>query len=45
MGAVATQLGCGILILAIGVVGYVLCRRLERRERRGTADSVPTPGE
>jgi len=45
MGAVATQLACGILILAVGIAGHILCRRHERRERRGTADPVPTPGE
>lgn len=32
MGAVATQLGCGLLILAVGVVGSVICRRIEDRE-------------
>jgi hypothetical protein len=32
MGAVATQLGCGFLILAVGAVGYILCRRLESGE-------------
>jgi DHA3 family macrolide efflux protein-like MFS transporter len=45
MGAVATQLACGLLILAVGLGGYFLCRRRERRERRGSADPVPTPGE
>jgi hypothetical protein len=45
MGAVATQLGCGVLIFAVGVVGHLLCRRIERRQRRGGADPVPTPGE
>jgi hypothetical protein len=45
MGAVATQLACGLLILGVGLVGHVLCRRYERRERRGAADPVPTPGE
>jgi hypothetical protein len=29
MGAVATQLGCGLLILGTGVVGHLLCRRIE----------------
>jgi hypothetical protein len=45
MGAVATQLGCGILIFAVGVAGYFLCRRIERQQRRGSADPVPAPGE
>ena len=27
MGAVATQLGCGLLILASGIAGHFLCRR------------------
>jgi hypothetical protein len=45
MGAVATQFGCGVLIFAVGVVGHLLCRRIERRERRGSADPLPTPGE
>ena len=31
MGAVATQLACGLLILAVGGIGYGLCRRLENR--------------
>jgi hypothetical protein len=45
MGAVTTQLACGLLILAVGVAGHLICRRHERRERRGAADPVPTPGE
>ena len=45
MGAVATQLACGLLILAVGISGHVLCRRIERRQRRGGADPIPTPGE
>jgi hypothetical protein len=45
MGAVTTQLACGVLILGVGVAGHLLCRRHERRERRGSADPVPTPGE
>jgi MFS family permease len=45
MGSVTTQLACGLLIQAVGIVGYVVCRRYERRERRDTADPVPTPGE
>jgi hypothetical protein len=45
MGAVATQLACGLLILCVGVTGHLLCRRHERKERRGSADPVPTPGE
>src|SRR5690349_4127847 len=45
MGAVATQLACGILIFTVGAVGHLVCRRHERRERRGVADPVPSPGE
>jgi hypothetical protein len=45
MGAVATQLACGVMIFGIGIVGHILCRRYERKERRGSADPVPTPGE
>lgn len=44
MGAVATQLACGLLIFAVGIVGHLICRRHERRERRGAADPVPSPG-
>ena len=45
MGAVATQLGCGLLILGTGVVGHLLCRRHEDRERAGAADSAPNPAD
>jgi hypothetical protein len=45
MGAVATQLACGLLILLVGAAGHAFCRRHERRERRGKADPVPAPGE
>jgi MFS transporter, DHA3 family, macrolide efflux protein len=45
MGAVATQLGCGLLIFAVGVAGHFICRRIERQQRRGSVDPVPTPGE
>jgi DHA3 family macrolide efflux protein-like MFS transporter len=31
MGAVATQLVCGLMVLATGVFGYVICRRIEDR--------------
>ena len=43
MGAVATQLGCGLLILATGVAGYFLCRRIEEREAAGAACPRPHP--
>jgi hypothetical protein len=43
LGAVATQLGCGLLILATGIVGYVLYRRIEDREAAGAA--APDPKE
>ena len=41
VGAVATQLGCGLLILATGIVGHLLCRRHENR--RPAADVLPAP--
>jgi MFS transporter, DHA3 family, macrolide efflux protein len=31
MGAVATQLACGLMILALGVGGHIICRRIEDR--------------
>jgi DHA3 family macrolide efflux protein-like MFS transporter len=31
MGAVATQLVCGLMVLATGVSGYFICRRIEDR--------------
>ncbi|MBS0537980.1 MAG: MFS transporter [Proteobacteria bacterium] len=40
MGAVATQLACGVSILAVGVVGFLWCRRYEREQRRGGADPL-----
>jgi MFS transporter, DHA3 family, macrolide efflux protein len=45
VGAVWTQFGCGLVILAVGLTGHVLCRRHERRQRRGLADPSPAPGE
>lgn len=45
MGAVTTQLACGVLIFTVGAVGHLICRRYERRERRGSTDTVPSPGE
>ena len=45
MGAVATQLACGILIFTVGAAGHLVCRRHERRERRGSVDPVPSAGE
>ncbi len=45
MGAVATQLACGLLILGTGLAGHVLCRRHENRDRAGAADPIPAPGE
>lgn len=45
MGAVATQLACGVLIFTVGAVGHLMCRRYERRERLGSVDPVPTPGD
>ena len=37
MGAVATQLACGLLILAVGIAGCLLCRRVENREAAGAS--------
>jgi hypothetical protein len=31
MGAVATQLACGLMIFAVGVAGFMICRRIEDR--------------
>jgi hypothetical protein len=45
MGAVATQLGCGLLILATGIAGYFLCRRIEGREAAGASLPRPAVGE
>jgi len=45
MGAVATQLGCGLLILATGIAGYFLCRRIEGREAAGASLPRPAAGE
>ena len=43
LGAVATQLGCGLIILASGVAGYILCHRIETREISArAAASAPT---
>ncbi len=44
-GAVWTQLGCGLLILGVGIAGHIWCRRYERHQRRGAADPVPAPGQ
>ena len=40
MGAVATQLGCGLLILGTGVIGHLLCRRIEAE---GAVNASPAP--
>jgi hypothetical protein len=45
IGAVATQLACGLLIVAVGAGGHLLSRQRERRDRHGASDPVPTPGE
>jgi hypothetical protein len=44
-GAVATQLGCGLLILGVGATGHVLCRRLEDRSAAGQAVASPAPAD
>jgi hypothetical protein len=41
MGAVATQLGCGLLILATGIVGHLLCRRVE--DSQAASQDAPSP--
>jgi hypothetical protein len=43
MGAVATQLGCGLLILATGVAGHLICRRIENREIAARSAAAPAP--
>jgi len=47
MGAVGTQLGCGLLILVTGIAGHLLCRRREGVRRAGdaTPNPAPAPGE
>jgi MFS transporter, DHA3 family, macrolide efflux protein len=45
MGAVATQLACGLLILGIGVSGHLVCRRHEDRVRAGAADPAANPAD
>src|SRR4051812_375366 len=45
MGSAATELMWGLIILAVGVGGHVVCRRIEDRDRRGAANPVATPGE
>jgi hypothetical protein len=45
IGAVATQLGCGLLILGTGVAGYLLCRRIENRQVAGRAAPAPAPAD
>jgi len=40
MGSVATEMMCGLIILAVGIGGYVVCRRVEDRARAGAADPV-----
>lgn len=45
MGAVVTQLVCGVLIFSIGAAGHLICRRLEWRERLNASTEVATPGE
>ena len=32
VGAVATQLGCGVMLLMVGIVGHFWCRRIEVRD-------------
>jgi hypothetical protein len=43
-GAVVTQLGCGLLILATGIAGNLLCRRREDREATRAA-RAPAPAD
>jgi MFS family permease len=45
MGAVATQLACGLMILGTGIAGHVLCRRHEDREAAGRAATSAAAGE
>jgi hypothetical protein len=43
MGAVATQLACGLLILGTGITGHLFCRRAENRAR--IAAAMPAPAD
>jgi hypothetical protein len=45
MGAVATQLACGLLILAVGVTGHLLCRRIEGRPAARDTATSPAPAD
>jgi DHA3 family macrolide efflux protein-like MFS transporter len=45
MGAVATQLACGLLILGTGVVGHIMCRRYEKHPEAAIAVAAPTTAE
>ena len=45
IGAVGTQLACGLMVLGTGLIGHVLSRRYEDRERAGAATPEPAPGE
>ena len=45
MGAVATQLACGLLILGIGLAGNLTCRRHEDRARPAATQPAPNPAD
>jgi hypothetical protein len=45
MGAVATQLACGILILGTGIAGNLVCRRIENRQAAGRAIAAIAPAD
>jgi hypothetical protein len=36
LGSAGTELLCGLLIVAIGAVGYAICRRIEDRDPQAT---------
>ena len=45
MGAVATQLACGLLILGTGIAGNLVCRRIENRDAAACGTPSPAPAD
>jgi DHA3 family macrolide efflux protein-like MFS transporter len=45
IGAVATEFLCGLVIVAVGVGGWIVSHRHEDRERRSHAAPSPVPGD
>ena len=44
IGAVATEFLCGVIIVAVGIAGWIVCRRIEDRDRAGAAAPSPASG-